>query len=196
MAGKSYHALSFRKTPRTQRGTYTYEFADGQRVTIVPNAEGCTEIDIRQLHRLDDHEVYVNIKGSRTPVEEWQKPLMEEWQKNHPGEQLVKNWNLSLDSMLDSEGGEDDATTGYLKAALYRNAMEAEAAASPTQRMRELVEGMKPRQQAVYQLAMLDHIPNTHVARMLGVSEGMIRKDIKAIERVFREDEILKSFFR
>ena len=195
MAGKSYDALNFRKTPPAQRDTYTYEFADGHRVTIVSDQEGCTEIDIKQLHCIDDHEVYVNIKGSRPPVEDWQKPLLEQWKKDHPGEEPDKNWNMSLDTMLDADGGDDNAHTGYLKGALYRASMESEAA-SPQERMEELVCEMKPRLQVVYQLAMLDHIPNTRVASMLGVSEGMIRKDIKSIEWIFREDKILKSFFR
>ena len=197
MKGKhSYDALNFRKTPQAQRGTYTYEFADGQRVTITPDEQGCTEIDIKRLHSIDDHEVYVNIKGSRPPFEDWQKPILEQWKKDHPYETPEKNWNMSLDTMLDADGGEDDANTGYLKGALYRAAIEEEAASSPTERMQELVSDMKPRLQAVYQLAMLDRIPNTRVAAMLGVSEGMIRKDIKAIEKVFREDKILKTFFR
>ena len=49
--------------------------------------------------------------------------------------------------------------------------MEAEAE-SPTERVREIVNSLKPRLQAVYQLAMLDGIPNTRVAVMLEVSEG------------------------
>ena len=89
-------------------------------MTVVPDEDGCTEIDIRRLHHIDDHEVYVNIKSSRLPVEDWQKPILEQWKKDNPGEMPVQNWNISLDSMLDSEGGEDDAATGYLKKALYR----------------------------------------------------------------------------
>ena len=197
MKGKHYYdAVNFRKTPQTQCSTYTYEFADGQRVTITPDEQGCTEIDIKRLHSIDDHEVYVNIKGSRPPLEDWQKPILEQWKKDHPNETPDKNWNMSLDTMLDADGGEDDANTGYLKGALYRAAIEEGAASSPTERMQELVSTMKPRLQAVYQLAMLDRIPNTQVAAMLGVSEGMIRKDIKTIEKIFREDKILKTFFR
>ena len=196
MAGKSYDALHFRKTPQARRGTYTYEFADGQRVTIRPDEQCCTEIDIRRLHSIDDHEVYVNIKGSRPPLEEWQKPVLEQWKKDHPYETPEKNWNMSLDTMLDADGGEHDAGTGYLKGALFRAATEEETASSPTERMQELVSDMKPRLQAVYRLAMLDRIPNTRVAAMLGVSEGMIRKNIRTIEKIFREDKMLKSFFR
>lgn len=196
MSKKTYTTLNFRKTPQAQRGTYVYEFLDGQRVTIVPDEQGCTQIDIRQLHAMDDHEVYVNIKNARPPVEAWQKPLLEQWKQEHPGEQPDKNWNISLDQMLDGDGGEDDAASGYLKRALYREAVNGQETDSPTERMNELVSGLKPRLQAVYQLALLDRIPNTRVAEMLGVSEGMIRKDIKAIKKALREDEKLQSFFR
>lgn len=165
-------------------------------MTIVPGQDNCSETDIKQLHRMDDHEVYVNIKGSRPPVETWQKKIYEKWEKDHPNEALDKNWNISIDAMQDSNGGENDANTGYLKTALYRSAVENMIDSSPCDRMQELVGKMKPRLQAVYQLAMLDHLPNTRVANLLGVSESMIRKDIKAIECVFRKDAILKSFFR
>lgn len=145
MAGKSYDALNFRKTPQVQRGTYTYEFADGQRVTITPDEQGCTEIDIKRLHSIDDHEVYVNIKGSRPPLEDWQKPILEQWKKDHPDETPEKNWNMSLNTMLDADGGEDDANTGYLKGALFlrqrdwddchkrRRVRQLDAAAQPGQ---------------------------------------------------------------
>ena len=195
MAGKSYEALNYRKTPRGQRGTYTYEFADGEKITVIPGAEGCTEIDIRRLHSIDDHEVYVNIKVSGAPVEEWEKPILEQWQKDHPGETQGRKWNLFLDGLAEDEDGEDDARTGFLKGSLYRKSMEAEAE-SPTERMREIVNSLKPRQQAVYQLAMLDGIPNIRVAKMLGVSEGLIRKDLKMITQKLQEDAILKTFFR
>ena len=172
-----------------------YEFADGERVIISAEDEAVTEVNIQDLHRIDDHEVYINIKGSRPPVEGWQREAIAQWQATHPDETPDKRWNLSLDSMLDGDDKDDDAMTGYLKDALYEVEKMADSV-SPTERMNELVSAMKPRQQGVYQLAMLDRIPNTKVATMLGVSEGMIRKDIKAIQQVFREDKILKSFFR
>ena len=195
MAGKSYEALNYRKTPRGQRGTYTYEFADGEKITVIPGAEGCTEIDIRRLHSIDDHEVYVNIKVSRPPVEEWEKRIREQWQREHPEEAMDKNWNLSMDIMTEDDGEEKEASSVFLKDALYQKSMEA-ATESPVERMTEVVNSLKPRLQAVYQLAMLDGIPNTRVAAMLGVSEGLIRKDIKTITRKLLEDTILKSFFR
>ena len=194
MASKNYKALSFRKCPWSQRKTYTYEFVDGSSITIHPGEDGSTENDIKTLHRIDDHEVYVNIKNSCPPVEHWQKEVIEEWIANHPDETVARTWNVSLDKMLDSDGGESNPSTGYLKAALYRS-LENETNSTPVERMHELISNMKPRLQMVYKLAMLGKIPNTRVASILKVSEGTIRKDIKFIENTFREDTILKSFF-
>ncbi len=74
MAGKSYDALNFRKTPQAQRGTYTYEFADGQRVTITPDEQGCTEIDIRvRRHRRQRLACRENRQPGRMGIREVQR---------------------------------------------------------------------------------------------------------------------------
>ena len=62
--------------------------------------------------------------------------------------------------------------------------------------MRELVEKMPPKRQAVYQLAMLNGIPNTRVALMLGVAESTIRYDIEQIKKAFAQDSVLRSYMR
>lgn len=193
MSKKKYNALSFRKTPWAQRGTYTYEFVDGQSITIAPEENANTEKDIKILHRMDDHEVYINIKNSRPPIETWQKKILEEWEKDHSNELPDMNWNVSLDQMLDCDRSDPDSETGYLKAAVFHYTNENDE--TPVERMHELISMMKPRQQMVYQLAMVEKIPNTKVAKVLKVSEGTIRKDIKSIQKCFLEDTVLKSFF-
>ena len=50
------------KTKQENRGTYTYIFDDGTKITIKPGEEGVTEEFIKQLHSLDDSEVYYNHK--------------------------------------------------------------------------------------------------------------------------------------
>ena len=192
---KTASVLKFRKTPWYERGTYTYEFATGERVTLQPGCNSVTEIDIRTLHRQDDHEVYINIKGSRPRVEEWQRPAIEQWKHAHPGEKPWENWSVSLDEMLEDEQTDCNPIIGYLKTALYRHESERASAFSVQERMWELVRTLPPQQQAVYQLAMLDDYPNTRVAAMLGISEGMVRKDRRKIEKLFRDDQTLRSYF-
>ena len=194
MAGKHYPALNFWRARPSDRNIYIYEFADGQKLTIVPGQNGVTEIDVKTLHKLDDHEVYLNIKSSRPRLTADEKEKMKQWCREHPGERPQKNWTVSLDAMVSGEDEADDAAAGFMKQAEYRAAMALEDDNTPAARMRELVDGMSPKRQAVYQLAMLDGIPNSRVAVMLGVSEGTIRYDIQAIRQVFRDDPILRSF--
>ena len=57
------------KTPQKERGTYTYHFDNGTKVTIKPGEEGVTEEIIKQLHSLDDSEVYYNHKNWHRPMQ-------------------------------------------------------------------------------------------------------------------------------
>ena len=56
------------KTKQENRGTYTYIFDDGTKITIKPGEEGVTEEFIKKLHSLDDSEVYYNHKNWHRPI--------------------------------------------------------------------------------------------------------------------------------
>lgn len=50
--------MKYRKTPQTLRGTYKLYDDDGNFITeYKPGKDGVTEVDIHNLHRIDDHEV-------------------------------------------------------------------------------------------------------------------------------------------
>ena len=65
--------MRFKKTRWDRRGTYTFDFNDGTRITLKPGEGGITEADIKMLHSMDDAEVYNNIKNSRPPMTEKQE---------------------------------------------------------------------------------------------------------------------------
>ena len=89
------------KTKQENRGTYTYHFDDGRKVTIKPGEEGVTEEFIKKLHSLDDSEVYYNHKNWHRPISEKEKQDIKEWEEKHPGEKYQEVWNLSIDSVFD-----------------------------------------------------------------------------------------------
>ncbi len=197
MKNKHYPALRFRKTNTAERGSYTYEFADGQRVTIAPGTDDVTEIDIKALHRLDDHEVYISIRSSRPSLTPEEKETLREWRGEHSGSETPPLWTVSLDAMLTSRDDEDDdQRTGFLRQAEYHAALAEQAVSDPTERMREIMEAMSERRQLIYRLVMLSGLEKTAVARMLGISEGMVRKEVKAITQAFASDPVLRSYFR
>ena len=168
-----YAALRFRKTAGVHRDCYIYEFADGHRVTLHAQESGVTERDILLLHRMDDHEVYINLKASRLPLPDLVKARMKAWKALQPHENPPK-WRAPTESW-------PDTCCPYEYDAVHR--------------LHELIADMQLKRQAVYELAMLEGMPNTHVAVLLGVSEGTIRKDILFIRKKCREDRILQSFF-
>lgn len=60
--------MKYKKTPQSKRGTYKLYDENGNLVTeYKPGENGVTEVDILNLHRLDDHEVYINSKDSNSP---------------------------------------------------------------------------------------------------------------------------------
>ena len=70
--------MKTKKTPQAKRGTY--KLFDDNGIFVMeykPGKDGVTEVDILNLHKMDDHEVYVNAKENRLP--EWYQPVYEEW---------------------------------------------------------------------------------------------------------------------
>lgn len=74
--------MRFKKTPQSKRGTYKLYDENGNLVTeYKPGENGVTEVDILNLHRLDDHEVYINSKELKLP--EWYQPIYDQWRDNY-----------------------------------------------------------------------------------------------------------------
>lgn len=72
--------MKYRKTPQTLRGTYKLYDDDGNFITeYKPGKDGVTEVDIHNLHRIDDHEVYVNCKEIKLP--EWYQPIPDAYEE-------------------------------------------------------------------------------------------------------------------
>lgn len=68
--------MRYKKTPQDKRGTYKYFDEKGNVVAeFIPGKDGVTELDILNLHKIDDHEVYINSKEIKLPKE--CKPMYE-----------------------------------------------------------------------------------------------------------------------
>lgn len=188
--------MKLHKTHSKKRETYTFDFfhANGKPklVTIRPGANGVTEIDIKTLHSLDDSEVYYNIKNRSPKPEEWQLKQIAEWEnsfittftKMHgysptkdevadaKSEAFPKNWISSLDQMLDPENeGYGDKST-----LLYSLSSEVTDEPAYIERLHEIIEGMDPRWQFIYEQVLLEGVPKTEVAALLKISEARVRQ--------------------
>lgn len=177
--------MLIRKTPTAKRENYVYRFEDGSRVVI----EGGEAMEkwIKMLHSLDDAEVYNNIKNGRPPVENWEKESIERWKKEHPDEDLEKNWSLSMDSLLDIDNVDDSHH------ALQLAEKATEEADSFSELVMEKVVELNEFQQELFSLYFLEGYSQDEIAEMKNVSQCVISRNISRIRKYLKETFQKKS---
>ena len=73
--------MKFRKTRTAARSVYVYRFADGTVVVLHPGEQGVSPEIIDFLHKLDDREVYRNLK-QRKVKQHCAKPVDNPWKSS------------------------------------------------------------------------------------------------------------------
>ena len=179
--------MKFHKTGNKNRQTYTYLGLDGRKETLVPGENGITEEFILALHRMDDNEVYNNNKNRKAPVQEWEKPIIEDWKRWHPGEELPERTTLSLDEIIypSNESGDSD------KSVLLADPSQSIDKDVPAgvERLREVVELLTAEQRELYRMVVLEGMSQEDAGKEMGISEGAVQK------RMVRIRESIKRLF-
>lgn len=196
--------MRYKKTPVNQRTTYKLFDENGEFITEYRAGEnGVTIIDIQNLHKIDDHEVYVNCKERKLP--EWYKPVFEKWKeefikrfeeeygrKPYPDEiPYSHRLNESLEDSADEFGEYSDKS--YLQAAIA--VTDEDDTPDSIFRLRELVAEMPEQWQKVYELHFIENLSKAEVGRKLGISDVRVGQLVNKIKRRIAEDKILKNFF-
>ena len=212
--------MKLHKTQQKQRSSYSYQFfdADGKaepRITIRPGEADVTEVDIKQLHALDDMEVYLNIKARRPEEDEARKAEKAAWRERYiarfvsehgykPNEHDVndavneafpKGWLASIDELLDG----DETRDGYGDkcSVLAGLCMSDDPDDSPqVERLRDLIAGLPEKEQTIYRRVLIGGETKIKVAKDIGLSDVRVSQIVKKIQALIVGDEILQSFFR
>lgn len=197
--------MRFKKTPQDKRGTYKLFDDNGEFVTeYKPGKDGVTEIDIINLHKWDDHEVYINAKENRLP--EWFQPVYDRWKEQFiadfkeqfgrepfadeiPGRHRVLE---SLDGQADSDG-DDLGDSSHLEEELAVS--DEEDIPETILRLREIIAGMPEQWQKVYQLVVLDGLSKAKAGRIMGISDVRVGQLMKKVNVAIAEDEELRKYF-
>ncbi|MCD8098069.1 MAG: hypothetical protein LUE31_08550 [Lachnospiraceae bacterium] len=176
--------MKTRKTRTDARGTFTYKFADGTSVVLTPGVDGVTEADIAMLHRMDDREVENNVKQSRSPIEDWEKPIIAEWKEQNPGEIFPPKYHASLD-YFDSANGEDmDSDQSHLFADC---AVEMdEAVPEDVVRLREIVDKLPEKLAVIYRRVMIEGESTAKVAKDLEIEKKTVYNRMNKIRQIIR----------
>ena len=194
--------MRYRKTPKNRRETYKlYDDKDNLVAEYRPGIDGVTEVDIANLHKLDDHESYINNKERRLP--EWYQGVYDEWRERYitdykeqygckPSEQEIPGGHRIFD-YLDTDETEEDNSKEYLQAALAVS--DEKEASDVVIRLREIVDGFPETWKKVYQLVLIDGISKAEAGRILNLSDVRIGQLVRKITAKIKNDEKIKKFF-
>ncbi|MEQ7259409.1 hypothetical protein ABQD63_06850 [Lactococcus garvieae] len=192
--------MKSRKTNQNKRDYYVYKHADGSSVTLNPGENGVTEMDIYNLHRLDDREVdnyYRTIRPDRTDEEKvkmdaWEKEFIEKFKSNHgyaPHPEDVKfavkeafpmNYALSL-----NEFEQEDKNPLLHTAKLITDL--SDDVDPRVGRLREVVGVLNPYHQKLYKELVIDRKTQIEVAKERGVTKQAINKSFNYIKSRIEE---------
>ena len=199
--------MKYKKTPYSKRNIYKHYDDDGNLVAeYKADRDGIDEGVISMLHKMDDHEVYVNYKENRHP--EWYQPIYDEWRKDYiekfkeeygyapnkdeiPGQRRQMEF---IDAQEDFDGEENLGDNSRLSQEL--SYLMEDDAMTAIERAREIVSEMPEQWQKVYQLVFIEGKLKSHAASELSVSNARVTRIMKDITLMLRADMSLKKFFR
>lgn len=196
--------MKTKKTPTAKRGTYKLFDDGGNFITeYKPGKDGVTEVDILNLHRMDDHEVYINNKDRRLPkdcmpmYEKYKAELIEKFIAEN-GREPYKNeiprahrQYISIDAQVTSDGDElGDSCWLEAELAVYD---DTDDEPDDVARLNEIIAGMPEKWQQIYRLHLLAGLSKSKVGRMLGVSDVRVGQLARKIKSAIANDEILKK---
>lgn len=168
-----------RKTHRDNRGVYRYHYTDGlgeQKIVLQPGVSGVTEADIKQLHALDDSEVYYFNKALPKRTEE-EKAEWDEYDRLHFDSSGMRG-NYSLDQQFENFENPMLATT------------ETPTKSELEYQVEELLEQMPEMQARVFRLVVLEEYKQADVCRMLGLSKATVSEHLKKAKENLRKNII------
>lgn len=177
--------MKFRKTNYNNRPTYTYRFATGEEITIAPgDADGRVTAElIKFLHSRDDAEVYNNRKNCKPPLSDEEKEMIRKWEDAHPGEEVPKNWTMSLDAFY--EDADSDMDRSGIMREVYDRSHAEDLAVS---RLGEVIDEMPYKQRQAFVMVELDGYSMTEVADKLGCSIVNVSKLIARAKSFIRKN--------
>lgn len=176
--------MRFRKTPAGQRVSYCYESVTGEKFRI--SAEECGAETVSLLHRMDDSEVRNNLSAGKPAIQKWQEGAVRQWKEQHPGEEMPKNWVLSLDSLTGEDGCGMADGSRYMKQAVDRAAEEDR---DPLKELlHECVGELDGDSRRLYRMYYVEGLTQARIAEACGVSQMAVSKRLKKLEAALKRE--------
>lgn len=196
--------MKIKKTPQNKRSTYKLYDDNGSLVAeYIPGKDGVTEIDILNLHKMDDHEVYINCKELKHP--KWYQPIYDKWKENfiadfkerygrEPFNDEIPNRHrtlISIDAQIDADEFGDSSHLEEELSVSYEDDTPY-----PIIRLREIIDSMPEQWQKIYRLVVFEGRSKAEVGRIIGLSDVRVGQLIRKINEKIADDKKLKNFFK
>lgn len=208
--------MLLKKTKQTQRTTYTYTFTDTdengncfiRRQTLRPGEDGVTKMDIKLLHSMDDHEVYINIKNLRPEMTAEEKAEQTAWVERFKADFLIKygyeplkddikaavsdryqkNWVMSL-SRFESDDDGGDTSDRHTELADPNAFVDPDdSLPADVRRMREIVSCCTDKQREAYRLVYIEGYTEKEAAQFMGCSQQGVHKHLDLVKKKIKEN--------
>lgn len=201
--------MRIHKTPLWEREEYNYDFVDGTKLTLSPGKDGVTELDIKELHRLDDREVENNIKNGRPKrtveqkkeIKAWKYEYAQAFENRHgyaPNDTNLKevadmtfpaNWTISIDEVNDTIM--DRASFLYDRKQRAKDEYQEEI----EEHIALLIKDLTKREKQVYHLVVEKDLKKYEAGRCLGISGSYVSRVMKKIRAIISADEEIKKLY-
>ncbi|SJZ94276.1 RNA polymerase sigma factor, sigma-70 family [Pilibacter termitis] len=189
-----------KKTPKEKRGTYKYIDANGEVVDeLKPGEHGVSELDIYELHQIDDQDVYYTMKayhGIRTNKEKariraWIPRYIEQFKHDHHGIEPTKDvvqdavkrefpmvQTFSINA-FEAESHADDKNNFYYQAYLEE---ESKNSFDPRiERLEEVLTKLTDNQRWLIQKIFYEKVSQTDIAAELGITKQAVQNRLNKI---------------
>ena len=187
--------MKMHKTPRSQRETYTYRFANGEKITLRKGENGITEDWIRELHLADDREVENNLKQAHSPAFYKHRQEIQQWEAEHPGNDHPLKWNISLNALQSDDDGESTEDRDLCLIDKKASDFYSDEPSAAVERLREVIASLPKKQAQALTLTAYEGYSQREAAKIMHCSEANISRLLKSAKDSIRKDEKLKKLY-
>jgi len=200
--------MKLRKSPMSKRTTYTYFFANGDKVIFEPGksttiyASGSrviqvdnsiTELTITELHRYDDAEVRANLKYINCEDNQERQARIAQkkrWAEEHPFEATPYDKPkriISFDAFSDDEDSQADKSKFLYQASLNAEQQDADYYEEQLEVIREYVATLPKSMQDLFNLIYIQELKQSEVCDKLGLSKSTVSERVKTLDKKIKE---------
>ena len=200
--------MKLRKTPISQRMTYTYIHPNGDKVIVgegkmttiyasgdvfVQIDDSITEITIKQLHQMDDAEVRADLKYINCEDNQERKTRIankKKWAAEHPDEPNPYDKPkriINLDAFGDDENAQEDKNKLLYGAFLLAHNEDADYYREKLEIIEEYVSTLPETMQEMYDLIYIQELTQAEVCVKLGLSKSTVSERVKTLENKIKK---------